>query len=115
MKEFPSSSARRAPEPLAMKSGSPPTPLKARTGLLTPPGKRSFARACSRREASVFTSLLLAAQLALGVRAVSGELHVPVAVVAPGGLHQLAHGAAGDLLVQPPLVRSVHAAEDHVL
>src|SRR5882762_4975932 len=37
-----------------MKTGSPPTPLKARTGEFTPPGKRPLARASSRRDFSVF-------------------------------------------------------------
>jgi hypothetical protein len=37
----------REPRPRAMKRGVPPTPLKARTGLFTPPGKSSFAFAKS--------------------------------------------------------------------
>src|SRR5713226_7927742 len=107
MKEFPSSSKSRAPEPCAMKSGSPPTPLKARTGLFTPPGNSDLARAYSRAEASVFMMVerrgssverllsrppldgqrstpLFAVQLALRVGAVGGELHVPLVLVALG-------------------------------
>src|SRR5437867_13199124 len=38
MYSLPSTSIRRAPEPRAKNSGSPPTALKARTGELTPPG-----------------------------------------------------------------------------
>src|ERR1700682_430301 len=57
MNELPSSSKRRAFSPRAMKSGSPPTPLKARTGLFTPPGKRPQARANSRCDASVFRGM----------------------------------------------------------
>jgi len=37
-----------------MKRGVPPTPLKARTGELTPPGKRVLALAKSFSERSVF-------------------------------------------------------------
>src|SRR5687768_27776 len=37
----------RAPSPLRMKSGVPPTALNARTGELTPPGMRRRARANS--------------------------------------------------------------------
>src|SRR5215470_1267837 len=40
-----------------MKSGSPPTPLNARTGEFTPPGKRALARASSRRDCSVFKDM----------------------------------------------------------
>src|SRR5436309_2473647 len=48
MSRLPSRSTRYEPSPRAMKSGSPPTARKARTGLFTPPGKRFFARASSR-------------------------------------------------------------------
>src|SRR5438067_3743117 len=48
MSRLPSTSTRYDPSPRAMKSGSPPTARKARTGLFTPPGKRFFARASSR-------------------------------------------------------------------
>src|SRR6266851_7115981 len=37
-----------------MKSGSPPTARKARTGLLTPPGNSPRARASSFRDFAVF-------------------------------------------------------------
>src|SRR5581483_7394927 len=39
MNWFPSSSSTWLPQPRLMNSGCPPTDLKARTGLLTPPGK----------------------------------------------------------------------------
>src|SRR3954466_5849909 len=48
MSRVPSTSTRYDPSPRAMKTGSPPTARKARTGLFTPPGKRFFARASSR-------------------------------------------------------------------
>ena len=54
MYELPSSSWRRAFSPLAMKTGSPPTPRKARTGEFTPPGNSDFARSNSRRDFSSF-------------------------------------------------------------
>jgi len=54
MSRLPSTSMRCAPSPRAIKSGVPPTALKARTGLLTPPGKWAFARACSAPLRSVF-------------------------------------------------------------
>src|SRR5881409_410394 len=41
--ERPSTSQRRAPSARATKNGSPPTPRKARTGLLAPPGIRREA------------------------------------------------------------------------
>ena len=44
-----------------MKRGVPPTPLKARTGLFTPPGKRSLAFANSFSDRSVFMVLSLGA------------------------------------------------------
>src|SRR5438067_12362007 len=52
MYELPSSSWRCAFSPLAMKSGSPPTPRKARTGEFTPPGNNDFARSNSRLDFS---------------------------------------------------------------
>src|SRR5438105_12326686 len=54
MYELPSSSWRRAFSPLAMKTGSPPTARKARTGEFTPPGNSDFARSNSRRDFSSF-------------------------------------------------------------
>ena len=44
----------REPSPRAMNRGVPPTPRKARTGELTPPGVTFWARAksCSERELS---------------------------------------------------------------
>src|SRR5437868_10513267 len=121
----------RAPDPLAMKRGSPPTPLKARTGEFTPPGKSFSARACSRREASFLRtdmagegvappparkkrSALLRAELALGVVAEGGQLHLPAVLVAARVPGKLLDGAARDLRVHPPLALASHAAEDHV-
>src|SRR5215210_1515417 len=49
----------REPSPRSIKSGSPPTERKARTGLLTPPGMRLVARAMRRAERS-FTRASLA-------------------------------------------------------
>src|SRR5256886_6841580 len=39
-----------APSPRATKNGSPPTPLKARTGLFTPPGMSRVAASNNRFE-----------------------------------------------------------------
>src|SRR6187431_1148640 len=47
MYERPSASVMRDPEAPRMKSGVPPTALKARTGLSTPPGMTVWARANS--------------------------------------------------------------------
>ncbi len=47
MKARPSSSQKRAPSARATNSGEPPTALKARAGLETPPGMTAFARANS--------------------------------------------------------------------
>src|SRR5687768_16828108 len=47
MNELPSTSKMRAPDARAMKSGEPPTALKARTGEFTPPGVTRFARSKS--------------------------------------------------------------------
>src|SRR5258708_108667 len=47
MYSLPSTSQMRAPSPRSTTNGSPPTPWKARTGELTPPGKSSRARAIS--------------------------------------------------------------------
>src|SRR5438093_6689513 len=44
MKVLPSTSSRRAPRARAMNNGRPPTALKARTGLSTPPGRIRSAR-----------------------------------------------------------------------
>src|SRR5271168_2759679 len=45
MYSFPSASKMREPSPRAIKSGDPPTPRKARTGELTPPGINFWAQA----------------------------------------------------------------------
>ena len=45
MYELPSTSQIREPSPRSTTNGSPPTPPKARTGELTPPGNSSRARA----------------------------------------------------------------------
>src|SRR3569832_261161 len=48
---LPSSSKRYAPSPRLKNTGSPPTPRKARTGELTPPGMRRWAcwnKSCER-------------------------------------------------------------------
>src|SRR5712691_1718750 len=44
MKVLPSTSSRREPRARAMNNGRPPTALKARTGLSTPPGRIRSAR-----------------------------------------------------------------------
>src|SRR3954468_7253518 len=51
MKRLPSASNRYAPSPRSMKRGVPPTPRKARTGELTPPGiaRCASAKSCSER------------------------------------------------------------------
>src|SRR5258708_21379600 len=106
MYAFPSSSKRRAFSPRAMKSGSPTTPLKARTGEFTPPGKRDFARENSRADASVLRDAmagwsnaparhgqsrkdLFGAQLALCVVTVGDELHLPAVLIAARVLGEL--------------------------
>jgi hypothetical protein len=48
--ERPSASRTRAPRADATKKGSPPTDAKERTGELTPPGIRAFARRKSAAE-----------------------------------------------------------------
>src|SRR5574341_1665899 len=50
----PSTSRRRDPEARLMNNGSRPTALKARTGLLTPPGRICCARANSFADFGVF-------------------------------------------------------------
>src|SRR5712691_11485117 len=52
MKVLPSTSTSRAPYARLMKRGDPPTDLKARTGLSTPPGRIRCARANRRRDRS---------------------------------------------------------------
>src|SRR4030095_111183 len=47
MNVLPSTSCNFDPEARRMKSGAPPTELKARTGLSTPPGRMPLARAKS--------------------------------------------------------------------
>src|SRR6266542_2074501 len=44
----------RAPLPLTIMGGSPPTARKARTGEFTPPGKNCSARCCRACERSSF-------------------------------------------------------------
>src|SRR6476646_4008422 len=53
MYSFPSASQIFAPSPRSTTNGSPPTPRNARTGELTPPGKRSAARRMISRERDV--------------------------------------------------------------
>src|SRR5260221_1607506 len=130
MYAFPSSSKSRAFSPRAMKSGSPTTPLKARTGESTPREKRDFARLNSRADASVLRnamagwsnaaarhgqSPLLSPQLGLGVVAVRDQLHLPAVLIAVRVLGELLDRAAGDVVDQPPLARAARAAEDDVL
>src|SRR3954447_18688037 len=50
---LPSTSMRMAPSASLMKTGVPPTPLKARTGEETPPGMRVWARAKAAVELTV--------------------------------------------------------------
>src|SRR4051794_31553658 len=57
MNVFPSTSVSRAPAARAMNSGEPPTDLKARTGLSTPPGMSCWARANRRLDFVTFMSL----------------------------------------------------------
>src|SRR4051812_549149 len=52
----------REPSPRRMKSGSPPTERNARTGLLTPPGRRCIAPSMSLAERSI-ASVALASML----------------------------------------------------
>src|SRR3954465_4033644 len=47
-----STSHMREPSPRAIKTGSPPTDLNARTGESTPPGITCSARCCSLRDFS---------------------------------------------------------------
>src|SRR5687767_5191457 len=60
MYSFPSASLIRAPSPLAATIGSPPTPRKARTGELTPPGKRSRERDMMSFESSEASAAIAA-------------------------------------------------------
>src|SRR6266850_5395777 len=62
--ERPSTSVRRAPSARATKKGAPPTPRKARTGLLTPPGIRRCAAAKRASESGTGRS---------GLREVGGD------------------------------------------
>src|SRR6185295_4900223 len=55
MKVLPSTSWMREPEARRMKRGDPPTALKARTGLSTPPGNICRAREKSLRDCEVRT------------------------------------------------------------
>src|SRR6476661_8577837 len=54
MNVLPSTSVSRAPAARLMNSGEPPTDLKARTGLSTPPGRMALARAKSFWEVTGF-------------------------------------------------------------
>src|SRR5438045_9591099 len=97
MYELPSSSWRRAFSPLAMKTGSPPTPRKARTGEFTPPGNSDFARSNSRLDFSIFregmAGRLYPAHRCAGL--VCGGAALRVAAVPYGGQVVRVHGAAG--------------------
>src|ERR671932_588336 len=48
----------REPSPRRMNKGSPPTERNARTGLLTPPGRRCIARPIKRPERSMASTVL---------------------------------------------------------
>src|SRR5215210_84037 len=54
----------REPSPRRMNTGSPPTERNARTGLLTPPGRRYIARSINRADRSI-ASVALASKLSL--------------------------------------------------
>src|SRR6266480_2215482 len=106
MYELPSSSWRRAFSPLAMKTGSPPTPRKARTGEFTPPGNSDFARSNSRRDFSIFRGGMAGRlypacrSTGLAVALVRGDSALGVAAV-PHGRHVVrAHGTSA---LQAPL------------
>src|SRR5947207_28526 len=102
MYELPSSSWRRAFSPLAMKTGSPPTPRKARTGEFTPPGNSDFARSNSRRDFSSFREGM-AGRLYPACRArglVSRSSPLRVTAIPHGGHVVRAHGASA---LQAPL------------
>jgi hypothetical protein len=51
---LPSTSVNLAPAARVMNSGAPPTDVKARTGLSTPPGRMELARAKSFRDVTGF-------------------------------------------------------------
>src|SRR5437762_1698660 len=102
MYELPSSSWRCAFSPLAMKTGSPPTPRKARTGEFTPPGNSDFARSNSRRDFSSFREGM-AGRLYPACRArglVSRSSPLRVTAIPHGGHVVWAHGASA---LQAPL------------
>src|SRR6059036_3468133 len=91
MYSLPSASQTRAPFARAKKRGWPPTALKARTGLLTPPGMTFCARSKSRWERVVCCS----------VRLISNPVHHVVSVV---GEDEVCAGAAhhGQVLADDP-------------
>src|SRR5512142_1933766 len=55
MYRLPSTSSIVAPAPRRMNTGEPPTALKARTGLSTPPGRICWARAKSLADREVLS------------------------------------------------------------
>src|SRR5436309_2621324 len=100
---------RWLPRASRMKSGSPPTLLKARTGLFTPPGISSTARRYSSRERSmVITSSVpepepdllrgglggvgAVDQVFLDIQAIIGAQGAGRRLERPGGAHDLPDG-----------------------
>src|SRR5262245_33975326 len=69
MSSRPSAVQTRAPCPLAMKTGWPPTALNARTGELTPPGITRSARSKSLRDGSIGTASGYLTSIRSGLRA----------------------------------------------
>src|SRR5882672_5343653 len=89
-----------------MKTGSPPTPLKARTGEFTPPGKRPLARASSRRDFSVFRDDMAGRDLAplrAPVKRHASELGWATAASDRSGLPRIIRHRAKQSLSLPPV------------
>src|SRR5438046_3056924 len=102
-----------APTPRWMKTGAPPTALKARTGEFTPPGKRRLARSNSaadwgRFSLAISVGLLAVAAAAVAVATVAGAwaarrvavvVDAVVGLVVVGGLVVLGAGLLAQVLL----------------
>src|SRR5687768_5457700 len=109
MYSLPSTSQMRAPWPRAMKTGSPPTDLKARTGELTPPAMCCCASANSSCErVSLLPGILAAFTL---VRAALAAVTV-FGVVDHVGLALLGLGLHRRRLLDPGLFLGIDQALD---
>src|SRR6187399_2294810 len=71
---FPSASKTKAPSPLSINNGVPPTEPKARTGELTPPGKYFFACSNNFSDCSFFISKIIFCELTNSFRSAATNI-----------------------------------------